>query len=130
MSTPVSTYKIFLVDDDETFLMILRRHLELKKKFEIYSFNSGESCLEQLHVSPDIIVLDYNLNRSGSLMNGSEVLEEVLKLPIRPKIIMLSGQEDGQLVLELIKKGIRDYIVKSPDSLHELDEILAAYIAE
>lgn len=129
MVTPVTTHKLFLVDDDEVFLMILRRHLELKKRFEIYSFNSGESCLEQLQLKPDIIILDYNLNRSGSLMNGKQVLEEVFKLPERPKIIMLSGQEDGQLVLELIKKGIRDYIVKSPDSLNELDEILSAYIA-
>lgn len=129
MVTPVATHKLFLVDDDEVFLMILRRHLELKKRFEIYSFNSGESCLEQLQLKPDIIILDYNLNRSGSLMNGKQVLEEVFKLPERPKIIMLSGQEDGQLVLELIKKGIRDYIVKSPDSLNELDEILSAYIA-
>jgi two-component system OmpR family response regulator len=129
MVAPQSTYKIFLVDDDEVFLMILRRHLEMKKKFQVYSFNSGEACMEQLHEHPDIIILDYNLNRSGSLMNGRQVLDEVLKQTKRPKIIMLSGQEDGQLVLELLKKGIKEYIVKGTDALEELDGILSEYVS-
>ena len=129
MVTPLTTYKIFLVDDDETFLMILRRHLELQKKFEVHVFNSGEACLEQLSLQPDILVLDYNLNRSGSLLNGREVLSEVLKQPKRPKIIMLSGQEDGQLVYELVKLGVQDYVIKGANALEELDEIISGYIA-
>jgi DNA-binding NarL/FixJ family response regulator len=127
MINPRSTYKLFLVDDDEIFLMILRRHLEMKKFFEIYSFNSGEACLEQLHEQPDIIILDYNLNRSGSLMNGRQVLDKVLKQKKRPKIIMLSGQEDGQLVYELVKMGVQDYVLKGTNALDELDGILSEY---
>ncbi|QHT69401.1 response regulator [Rhodocytophaga rosea] len=129
MVTPLATYKIFLVDDDETFLMILRRHLELQKKFEVHVFNSGEDCLEKLDLQPDIIILDYNLNRSGSLLNGKQVLSEVLKQKKRPKIIMLSGQEDGQLVYELVKMGVQDYVLKGANALEELDELISGYIA-
>jgi DNA-binding NarL/FixJ family response regulator len=104
--------------------------LERKNIFEIHTFNTGEAGIEQLHLNPDILILDYNLNRSGSRMNGREVMEVTKRQLQKARIIMLSGQEDGQLVLELIRQGIREYIVKGINSLDELDEILSMYMSE
>ena len=122
--------RLFIMDDDESFLFVLKRHVERKNIFEIHTFNTGEAVIEQLHLNPEMLILDYNLNRSGSRLNGREVMEMAKnKLP-DAKIIMLSGQEDGQLVLELIRLGIREYIVKGINSLEELDEILHMYMSE
>jgi DNA-binding NarL/FixJ family response regulator len=122
--------RIFIIDDDASFLFVLKRHLERKNIFEIHTFNTGEAGIEQLHLNPDILILDYNLNRSGSRMNGREVMEVTKRQLQKARIIMLSGQEDGQLVLELIRQGIREYIVKGINSLDELDEILSMYMSE
>lgn len=118
------------MDDDESFLFVLKRHLERKHVFEIYTFNTGEAGIEQLHLNPEILILDYNLNRSGSRLDGSEVMKIARQQLPDAKFIMLSGQQDGQLVLELLRQGIREYIVKGINSLDELDEILAVYMSE
>ena len=122
--------KVFFIDDDESFLFVLKRHLERKNIFEIHSFTSGEAGIEQLHINPEILILDYKLNRSGSRMNGQQVVEVVKQQLKKIKIIMLSGQKDGHLVLELIRMGIKEYLVKSADSLEELDYLLDFYLSE
>jgi DNA-binding NarL/FixJ family response regulator len=122
--------RIFIMDDDESFLFVLKRHLERKNIFEIHTFNTGEAGINQLHLNPEILILDYNLNRSGSRLNGREIMQIAKQQLKNSKIVMLSGQQDGQLVLELIQLGIRDYIVKGINSLDELDEILNLYMSE
>jgi DNA-binding NarL/FixJ family response regulator len=118
------------MDDDESFLFVLKRHLERKNIFEIHTFNTGEAGINQLHLNPEILILDYNLNRSGSRLNGREIMQIAKQQLKNVKIIMLSGQEDGELVFELIQMGIRDYIVKGINSLDELDGILELYMSE
>jgi DNA-binding NarL/FixJ family response regulator len=122
--------RIFIMDDDESFLFVLKRHLERKNIFEIHTFNTGEAGINQLHLNPEILILDYNLNRSGSRLNGREIMQIAKQQLKNVKIIMLSGQEDGELVFELIQMGIRDYIVKGINSLDELDGILELYMSE
>ena len=122
--------RIFIIDDDESFLFVLKKHLEQKQIFEIYTFNTGEAGIEQLHLDPYILILDYNIKSSGGRMNGKEVMETAQKHLQKLKVIMLSGQEDGQIVFEMIKLGIKEYIIKGATALDELDEILHMYMSE
>jgi DNA-binding NarL/FixJ family response regulator len=122
--------RIFIIDDDESFLFVLKKHLEQKNIFEIHTFNTGEAGVEQLHLEPYILILDYNINRSGSRMNGREVMEAAKKRIQKLKVIMLSGQEDGSIVFGMIQLGIKEYIVKGASALDELDEILSIYMSE
>lgn len=120
---------LFIVEDDPTFRLILTRHIGLKNIFTIYPFASGEECVDNLHLEPEIIILDYNLDRSGGIMDGKAVVSAIRQQHLKPKVVMLSGQDDGNLVLELIREGgIRDYVVKGTNSLDELDEILTQYL--
>lgn len=121
--------KIFIIDDDDSFLFVLKKHLEQKNIFEIYTFNTGEAGIEHLHLEPYILILDYNINRSGSRMNGKEVMETAKKQVQKLKIIMLSGQEDGEVVFEMLRLGIKEYIVKGGSALDELDDILSIYMS-
>ena len=122
--------RIFIMDDDESFLFVLKKHLERKNIYEIYTFDTGEAGIEQLHLEPYILILDFNLNRSGSRLDGREVMKIAKAQLQKIKVIMLSGQEDGQVVFEMIQLGIKEYIMKGANALDELDEILAIYMSE
>lgn len=122
--------RIFVIDDDESFLFVLKKHLEQKNIFDIHTFNTGEAGIEQLHLNPYILILDYNINRTGGRMNGREVMEAAQKQIQKLKVIMLSGQEDGQVVFEMIQLGIKEYIIKGASALDQLDEIMAIYMAQ
>lgn len=54
-------------------------------------------------------------------MNGMEVLDKIKLVKPDISVIMLSGQDNGEVVLELARKGIDDYVIKDHnlvDNLH------------
>jgi DNA-binding NarL/FixJ family response regulator len=122
---------LFIVDDDDTSRFILKKYIDRRKIFDIQSYDSGEACVSNMHLNPEVVILDYNLTQSGSRMNGRDVVLAIKKTPYSlPRIVMLSGQDDGKIVLELINEGVRDYVIKGDNAFRELDEILDNYLAE
>jgi DNA-binding NarL/FixJ family response regulator len=45
-------------------------------------------------------------------MNGMEVFNRIKELKPHTPVIILSGQEKGEVVLELARKGIDAYVIK------------------
>lgn len=110
---------IFLVDDDELYLLRLKDHLEEKLYFKarIFMFTSGEECLENLNLEPDIIVLDYYFNPEGDSgapkpMNGLELIRRLKEVRPDVHLIMLSCETDVEVANTAIKEGAKDYIIK------------------
>ena len=110
---------IFLVDDDELYLLRLKDHLEEKLPFKakIYIYSSGEECLKNLDLEPDIIVLDYYFmpNDGGTdkkLMNGIELIAQLKKIAPLVHLIMLTCETDVEVANVAINEGAKDYIVK------------------
>ena len=56
---------IFIVDDNKIFALTLKGNIETafkNKLITIYSFETGERCIEKfLQVMPDLVILDYYL---------------------------------------------------------------------
>jgi DNA-binding NarL/FixJ family response regulator len=112
---------IFLVDDDELYLLRLKDHLEEKLYFKtrIFTFTSGEECLANLSLDPDIIVLDYYFNPEGDSsksgvkpMNGIELIRRLKEVRPDVHLIMLSCETDVEVANTAIKEGAKDYIIK------------------
>ena len=83
---------------------------------KVISFSYGEECIKKLHLKPDIIILDYFFEKKHTrVMNGLEILTKIRDKNADIPVIILSGQESGNTVLELMKAGIEDYIVKGRD---------------
>jgi len=112
--------KLFLVEDDEVYAEFIKK--SLRKNYKIYSFTTAEDCLTTLKsIPPDIILLDYDLPG----MNGIEMYEEVKDtLPDHVKVIILSAIDDGNLVLDFIKRGVRDYVVKDENVIESLQSVI------
>ena len=112
--------KVFLVEDDKEYAEFIKK--SLRKKYQIYSFITAEECLVTLKsISPDVLILDYKLPG----MTGIELYEEVKnQLSSEVKVIMMSAIDDGNLVLDFIKKGVRDYVVKDEKVIKTLTSII------
>ena len=112
--------KIFLVEDDKVYADFIKKSFE--GKYDITSFESAEECLEAIESSlPEVLLLDYKLPG----MSGIEFFEKINgRLDEETKIIMLSSIDDGNLVLDFIKKGIRDYVVKDDTVIDSLEAVI------
>lgn len=104
-------FKIFVVEDDEWYNRLLVHTLSLNPDYEIQSFTTGKDCLANLHQEPDVVTLDYRLPD----MKGLDVLKQIKEINEDVQIILISEQDDIEVVVTLLQSGAFDYIVKSKD---------------
>ncbi len=102
--------KILFVDDNSNVLNGLRRmNRSERNEWDTYYVLSGAEALMLIEDQPiDIIVAD--LRMPG--MNGAELLREVMKL--RPEVIriVLSGQAESDMIMNLV--GVAHQFVSKP----------------
>jgi len=112
---------IFVVDDDPFILNLVRKRLE-NKAYDLETYMYGEECLSQLDRKPDLIILDYLFMKPDArVMNGMEIFEKIREKEPDIPVIMLSGQDSGNIVLELARKGIEDYVIKDNELMDNLE---------
>ena len=104
--------KIFVVEDDTWYGSMLEYHLSLDPDHEITKFENAKTFLQSLHLRPDVVTLDYTLPD----MTGDEVLKAINEISPDTRTIIISGQENIQVAIDLLKKGAYDYIVKDEDA--------------
>jgi DNA-binding NtrC family response regulator len=103
--------KIFVVEDNEWYNKLLVYTLSLNPDYEVRSFFNARDFLNCLNESPDIVTLDYRLPD----LSGLDVLKRIRQENDDVQVILISEQEDTDLVVTLLKMGAYDYITKSND---------------
>ena len=118
----MSLRKLLFVVDDDPFInqLIVKRFNSDNILVEAYEY--GEECIESLNKKPDLIILDYYFFKSGAdVMNGMEAFDKIREIDEDVPVIMLSGQDRGDIVLELARKGINDYVIKDNSLISNLE---------
>jgi len=131
--------KIFVVEDDIIFTNILINILdEITESFKkqnidiIYrTFYSAKEASFELSKNPDIVMLDYYImDDSLEPLTANDFIKDAISSEAKVDIIVISGQEDQNLIDEIKSKGIKAYLGKDPTSLQKLETILSSLIDE
>lgn len=96
---------------DDAAIILSRIWDALRNDYEVTTVNSGIRALKYLEQEkPDLILVDIRM----PIKDGIQTLREIRAMEDRSDIpvIMLTGVEDSQSVLESAKLGICDYILK------------------
>ena len=118
----MSSKKLIYIVDDDAFINTLLVKRLASDEYKIEAFESGEECLDAIDKNPDLIILDYLfVKKDHEFMNGMQVLDRIKELKPGTPVIMLSGQDKGEIVLELARKGINDYIIKDNNLIDNLN---------
>jgi len=104
-------FQVFVVEDNEWYNQLLVHTLFLNPDYQVHSFQNGKDCLDKLDKGPDVITLDYRLPD----MTGIEILRRIKNVNPDIQVIMISEQADITIVVDLLKEGAYDYIVKTND---------------
>ena len=117
MSQADRPFTIFLVEDDVWYAEILEYHLSMNPDYVIEKYVSGEECLKNLYKKPDVICMDYALED----MDGKELLKRLQRVQAKIPVVMISGQKDVQIAIDLLKDdNVDDYLVKDEDAKDRL----------
>ena len=109
-------FKVFIVEDDPWYSSMLEYYLSLNPDFVIQKFDTAKSFLAKIHEKPDVVTLDYSLPD----INGDKLLAQIKETSADTQVIIISGQENVKVALDLLKKGAYDYIVKDEDAKERL----------
>lgn len=107
---------IFVVEDNKSYSKIIEHHLKHNGFENVMTFSSGEQCLNQLNMRPDIIIQDYKLQG----ISGLNVLQRVKDVLPFTEFIFLSAQDSIEIAVSTIKYGAFDYIVKDEVALQRM----------
>ncbi len=111
---------VFVVDDDPFITRIVSARL-VSENLRVKSFAFGEDCINALSENPDLVILDFYFKRENEEpMNGLETFDKLRETMPDLPVIILSAQEKGEVVLELARKGITDYVIKDNSLMDNL----------
>ena len=103
--------KIMVVDDAE-FLRVRISKMLSGDGHEIVEAENGLKALELYKtIKPDLVLMDITMPE----MDGLTALKEIRKFDPKAKVIMLTALGQESVVLEAIKSGARDFVVKPFD---------------
>jgi len=110
--------RILVVDDFATTRRIIKGTLKQLGLTNVAEADDGSSALKELKKEKvDLILCDCNMPN----MNGLELLKAVRSDENLKDIafIMLPSEEKREEVIEMVKSGVNDYIIKpfAPDTL-------------
>ena len=113
---PNSKIRILIVDDDAGMISFLTSHLN-RRDFEVNSAASGEEAIRLFRVYDPALVL---LDTAVSGMGGLQTLERLKQIKPEVTVILISAQNDPEVIFRASKLGADDYLAKPIDP-KELD---------
>ncbi len=110
---------VAIVDDDSAFAAYLRTFLSLRG-YEARTYSRGDEMLAAIRQGdpPDVVLLDVMMPG----LDGLATLRALKAARPETQAIMLSGREQASIIVEAVRLGAADYVVK-PDDPEGLGEI-------
>ena len=120
--------KVMVVDDEQDVRDVIQMQLE-KHGLNVLVATNGEEAIENLHaennlVNMGLILCDIRMPK----INGVEAIQYFKKTAPGIPIIVITGYPDTELAVDMLKKGVKDYLVKPVEKeklIQVVDEALA-----
>lgn len=103
-----ATPLIFIVDDDRGMLRLIEKTLQ-REGFATATAVSARDAIEWLQKNrPALMLLDLKLQD----MEGKEVINHLAEVGLSVPFVVITGQGDERVAVEMMKRGALDYLVK------------------
>ncbi len=102
--------KRILIADDLSFIRMLQKEVLTEGGYQIAgeAANGREAVEKYRDLRPDVVILDITMPE----MNGLAAMQEILALDPRARVLICSAIGQQSMIVEAIKAGARDFIVK------------------
>ncbi len=101
--------KILIVDDAAFMRMMIKDTLKKNGYENLLESPDGEIAVQMYKAEkPDLVIMDITMPNK----NGLEALKEIKEIDPNAKIVMCSAMGQESMVVEAIRSGAKDFIVK------------------
>ncbi len=111
---------ILIVDDAEFMRVMLRDIVEGMGLAVVGEAADGHDAISQCRrLQPDLVLLDITM----PLLDGTEALQTILQHDPGAQVVMITALGQKEQVLQAIKTGARDFIIKPFDQERVTDTL-------
>jgi len=122
---------IYFVDDDKMILNLLEYTFKSRDNYDVKTFRNGEDCLIAMSEKPALIVLDHFFIISNTqLSKGIDILKKIREVDTKVPVIMLSGENNENIINEYAKNGVDKFIIKDSYFIDSLIESIEDVFTE
>jgi two-component system, chemotaxis family, chemotaxis protein CheY len=126
----IQSLAVLVVDDNQYTRKMIRNLLVNCGVKDVFEANDGIAALDAIRsIAPDVVVLDWEM----PLLSGAELVRIVRSPGVFPMpdipIIMLSAHGERWRVVEAVRLGVHEYLVK-PVSAKSLYDRLVAIVSQ
>lgn len=126
MSKPKTAAPLLVVDDDRGLLRLAAKTLE-RQGYSVATAASGADAIAWLKKDqPSLLLLDLKLDD----FDAAEILRRVSELKRLPPFLIITGQGDERVAVEMMKSGARDYLVKGTGFLDVLPSVVERVLGQ
>jgi two-component system, chemotaxis family, chemotaxis protein CheY len=125
----IQSLAVLVVDDNQYTRKMIRNLLVNCGVKDVFEANDGIAALDAIRsIAPDVVVLDWEM----PLLSGAELVRIVRSPGVFPMpdipIIMLSAHGERWRVVEAVRLGVHEYLIK-PVSAKSLYDRLVAIVS-
>ncbi len=100
--------KILVVEDSLSVRKFLKDFLT-GYGYEVETAENGKEALEKLRADfSQLVITDLEM----PVMDGAELIDNISLMEEQPVIIVLTSHDDTDLIVDIMKKGVFDYLIK------------------
>jgi two-component system, cell cycle sensor histidine kinase and response regulator CckA len=112
--------RVLVVDDDPALRDLVERTLK-RAGFEAATVSCGADAVERAAADPGLVLL---LDQKLPDMSGREIVTALSARGLQVPFVMMTGQGDERLAVDMMKLGAADYLLKDVDMVDRLPAIL------
>ena len=117
---------ILVVEDDEGLSRLVRKNLE-RAGFQTASTARGADAIDSVATDPNVLLLlDYRLPD----MTAKQVVEKLIETHCLVPFIVMTGQGDERIAVEMMKLGALDYVVKDAGFIDALPQVVRRVVRQ
>jgi len=111
---------IFIIGSNHLFSKELKEKIEINSDQKIIIFNDQQNAINEISKSTSIVILN-----SISLDEpSSEIIEKIKRKNPDINIIIISENKSPNIIIESLKNGVYDYIIKDNDTPNKIAKVV------
>jgi two-component system, chemotaxis family, chemotaxis protein CheY len=103
-----------MIVDDASFMRAVLKKIVLQAGFEVIAeaTNGDDAITKFQETKPDLVLMDIIMPPGPKAKDGIEALKQIVATQPSAKVIMCSSMGQQSLIVEAIKSGAKDFVVK------------------